>query len=342
LIFATFFSYEGRIPQLELELLQTFQQSLNAQYANARLVILTDPTSAPQFKVLGFEPYPIPVTRGTLLLDRVRGLRSLLDTLDDGTLCVMLDFDMLVMKPFDFFDQDFEVAYTVRRQLNKQPLNGGVAIYRATRASKRILDRVIEDYQNLPFEQQQWWGDQISISNLFREKIVELKEGAHSFDGTSVLLLDAKKYNFTPYDMDVSPKTLVKNFFIDKSLADWIDEPLDDKYILHFKGPRKHLQIQVDWQIQNGEIYMDYLKTEFQLEASSLQQKGELHLRDLAQKKEKLWLVNDLCVLAILNSEKIFGDSSPRVREKLIIYLEKIGDFRGKVLAEKQYPITKL
>lgn len=342
MIFATFFSYEGKIPRLELELLQTFQQSLNAQYANARLFILTDSTSAPQFKVLGFDPYPIPVTRGTLLLDRVRGLRSLLDTLDDGALCVMLDFDMLVMKPFDFLDQDFEVAYTVRRQLNKQPLNGGVAIYRATHASKRILDKVIEDYQNLPLENQQWWGDQISISNLFREKIIELKEGAHSFDGTPVLLLDAKKYNFTPYDMDVSPNTLAKHFIIDRSISEWIDEPIGEKYILHFKGPRKHLQFQSQWQLKSGNLYFKHLSAIFRRNAPFLLSNGVKQVIEKMEAEGALWEVNDFCVVALLNYEGLRHRIGDEQRKLLVSHLRRVGDFRIKIIEGDRYGVNSL
>lgn len=340
--FVTFFSYEGKLPRLELELLQTFQQSLYTQYSHARLVILTDLASAPQFKALGFEPFAIPVTRDTLLLDRIRGFRAFLETLADGASCAMLDFDMLVMKPFDFLDQDFEVAYTVRRHLNKQPLNGGVAIYRATRASKRILDKVIEDYKSLPPEQQQWWGDQISISNLFKEKLGDLTEGMHSFDGASVLLLDGKKYNFTPYDMDVSPKTLAKNFIIDRPLAQWLDEAIDDKFILHFKGPRKHLQFQVNWQMGNPLEYKQHLRTEFLTQLPDFQRKRELHLGYLIETHPNLWEVNDFCVLALLNYAKIFGETDISTRISLLRHLKLVGDFRGKIIGHEGYSTITL
>ena len=342
MIFATFFSYGGKLPRLELELLQTFQQSLHAQYANARLIILTDSTSAQQFEALGFDPFPIPVTQGTLLLDRVRGFRSFLDTLDNGTSCAMLDFDMLVMKPFDFLDQEFEVAYTLRQHLNKQPLNGGIAIYRATRASKHILDQVIEDYKNLPHDQQRWWGDQISISNLFREKLDQLAEGIHSFDGAPVLLLDAKKYNFTPYDMDVSPKTLVKNFFIDTPLDEWLDEPLKEKFILHFKGPRKHLQFQANWQLATNKIYSEHVREKLERKELTSQLDDDSYFEKLVDDNPKIWETNDLFIMALLSYDHLNMPQYEGLRGKIIKHLRAVGDFRVKVIMQENYAITQM
>ena len=341
--FVTFFSYEGKLPRLELELLQTFQQSLYTQYAHARLVILTDLASAPQFKALGFEPFAIPVSRDTLLLDRVRGFRAFLETLADGASCAMLDFDMLIMKPFDFLDQDFEVAYTVRQHLNKQPINGGVAIYRATYAAKRILDKVIEDYKCLPPEQQQWWGDQISISNLFKEKLGDLTEGMHSFDGASVLLLDGKKYNFTPYDMDVSPKTLAKNFIIDRPLVQWLDEAIDDKFILHFKGPRKHLQFQVNWQINNrDELYIKHLEKELNSRIERIRAEGITILFSAHEDSIRLSEALDLTVIIILNEHLIWSGGNRARRLEGVDILKAAGDFRVKVLTRERYQTTGL
>lgn len=341
--FVTFFSYEGKLPRLELELLQTFQQSLYTQYSHARLVILTDLASAPQFKALGFEPFAIPVTRDTLLLDRIRGFRAFLETLADGASCAMLDFDMLVMKPFDFLDQDFEVAYTVRRHLNKQPLNGGVAIYRATCAAKRILDKVIEDYKCLPPEQQQWWGDQISISNLFREKLGDLTEGMHFFDGASVLLLDGKKYNFTPYDMDVSPKTLARNFIIDGPLAQWLDEAIDDKFILHFKGPRKHLQFQVNWQINHpSEHYRDYLGGVFLQNIGLFRRESIQSIVEQLARDFPSCVVTDLLVLLVLNYKKLAIDAREETISEIVQHLKSYGDFRYKILGNVAYQTQTL
>ena len=342
MIFCTFFSYNGLIPRLELELLQSFQKSLFDHYPDHRFVVLTDRASAPQFKLRGYEPFAIPIDRNKLLLDRVRGFRMFLETLPKESYCAMLDFDMLVLKPFDFLDQDFETAYTLRIHLNKQPINGGVAVYRATQASKCILDQVISDYANLPSEQQAWWGDQISISNLFRNRLGNLTTGKHLFDGVPVLLLDAKKYNFTPFDMDVSPQGLAKNFFIDRPLSDWLDEPLDEKFILHFKGPRKHLQFQVNWLFENKQDYKAYLKREFLVHLPFFQSDGEKHLKQLLMEHPRLWEVNDYCLLGLLNHKKLFGESKPELRELFLAHLKKVGDFRGKIIGQENYSITHL
>lgn len=331
MIFSTFFSYSGVIPRLELEALYIFISSIRKNYPDSEVVIITDHQSASFFRAQDLNVFSVEVKQQTLLLDRVRAYKKLMEKFDQETLFVFMDFDMILLKRFDFLDKSFDCAYTVRPHLKQQPINGGLAVYRNTEKGLAVISRVIKCYEALPTEQKRWWGDQISISSLLLETHSSLQPGLRSLRDGEILLLDAATYNWTPHDFDVSIATLSKNLFIDRPLKEWINDEFSDKFIVHFKGPRKHLQYQF-WRqlLSSKQLYLEELLSLFSSETEQITESGEAYFVSRFAGTNSLFELLDLAVLSVLN---IFKSEKCRAeRERVVDFIRSCGDPRATTL----------
>jgi hypothetical protein len=200
---------------------------------------------------------------------------------------------------------------------------------------------LIKEYEGLPNSEKSWWGDQISLSKVIGPTINSYCENVFDVYGTRLLLLDSENYNWTPFNFDVSLATLSNNLFINKDLQDWADVDLAEKYVVHFKGPRKHLQYQF-WVQRNsgGSFYIDALKQSFLSLRSEISREGvgffENGLRGVAEYHQFL----DLAVLSVLN---IFSVDDKLVeRDALLKLIGAYGDSRSSVLAGVPLSTRKL
>ena len=331
MIFATFFSYSGSIPRLEREALDIFVSSVRRQYPHDEVSVITDHQSARSLIPSGFRLFPVEVQQETLLLDRVRAYKKLMETYVKEKFFVFMDFDMILLRKFDFLDQSFDCAYTLRSHLKQQPINGGLAVYKNGKAGLEIISKVIKTFEALSCEEKRWWGDQISISSLLSAENSVLRPGQNGLQGGRVLLLDAAVYNWTPHDFDVSLETLSKNLFIDKPLESWVGDGFASKFIIHFKGPRKHLQYQF-WEQQKKApvLYVSELASIFHQEAPNITRVGAKYFSAHSKKIESHHMLLDLSVLAVLN---IFNSPS-RLTDRLdtIQWMKGAGDTRANVL----------
>lgn len=339
---STFFSYQGSIPPLELELLQSFNRSIKYVYPDARMTVLTDRDSSNILNQAGFTTFVINVSPKTLLLDRLRGFRAFLRQLPTEAGCLMLDYDMLVLRDLGIFEQNIDVAYTTREQLSEQAINGGLVYYRNCERSLLVLNEIIKVYENLPKKDQQWWGDQLSSTCVFKNILGATRSGIYETQNVKILLMDAKKFNFTPFDMDISLPTMKKNLFIRKPVSEWIDADLSSIYLCHFKGSRKHLQLQFQWQMCNQGLYFDYITNLFYLHAENLEIAGSDYLSGLAMLNPSVNEVNDLAVLAYINFENIFAKSEKLNKISLIRHLKEHRDMRYMTLTSNTAPITEM
>jgi len=238
--FLVFFSYRGKIPVLEFELLRVFCLRMRKVYPRAEIVILTDPATGSILRKAGLKTLESEVRPETLLLDRTRIFQDYIAAQPPDDLVCLIDYDIILNRPLGFVEAHvFDVAYTFRRRAKKYPLNGGVVVVRTGAASASFIQNVLENYQRLPVDQLAWWGDQIGVWNLVGPHVGNLREGVVEIDQVRILLVDGEAYNWTPFDMDVSPETLRANLFLTETLY----RQCRDKAVLHFKGPRKHLQI---------------------------------------------------------------------------------------------------
>lgn len=344
-VFVTFFSYSGRVPRLELDLLKSFNWSLARAYPRSPLFVLTDRGTECQLKERGFNPFVITVSQNRLMLDRVIGLRAFLDSLEEDTCCIMLDYDTLVLKKFDFLKEDTEVVYTVRERADKQSINGGLALYRKCSTAIRILDGIIKTFEALSEEDYAWWGDQLSLSRFFKNKLhtEKLEVGQYDLNGARLQLVSTEHYNFTPFDLDVRRETLLRNLIINAPIATWLKVDYQKIFMLHFKGPRKHLQLQIWWQLENsGELYCNYVRNFALSEIGLLRAEGISRLNFLAKENEFIYQLNDLAVIAFINFKSLFGDNSTLMPKDFISFLSHHRDFRAKVLSGENYATTAL
>lgn len=339
MIFSTFFSYSGVIPKLELEALYIFISSIKKNYPNSEVVIITDHQSAGFFRSEGLSVFSVEVKQHTLLLDRVRAYKKLMENSDQESLFVFMDFDMILLRKFDFLEESFDCAYTLRSQLKQQPINGGLAVYRNTEKGLAILSKVIDHYEALPEEQKRWWGDQISISSLLMENYSSLKPGSLSIRQGEILLLDASVYNWTPHDFDVSLGTLSKNLFIDKPLAGWVGNGFSSKYVVHFKGPRKHLQYQF-WEQGEGVLYLEKIIPIFSTESDKISRLGRTYFTSKPNNIDSYHKFLDLAVLSVLN---IFNsENASDDREDVISMIASFGDPRAEILSNRSLKTISL
>ena len=331
----TFFSFQGKLPPLEIELLKSFRRSLLQVYPNCIFKVLTDPSSVSLINENGFNAFAIDVEQTTLLLDRLKGYRKFLEELPENSDCFMFDYDMLILKDLQITESGVDIAYTVRKNLSEQPINGGLVYYKKNQKALKILDEIIACYESLPMEQQTWWGDQLALTTVFERKFGIVKQGIYTTDDTRVLFLDAKKYNFTPYDMDISLPTQGANLFIQDHLSKWLNVDLDTIYVCHFKGPRKHLQLQFEWQLSHEGCYAEHITAQFEMHIENFRHGGVRYLRGLAVLHPSINEVNDFAVLIYLNYERIFGDRDTGSKSDFIDFLTLNRDARYMVLQEK-------
>jgi len=144
---------------------------------------------------------------------------------------LFLDTDMLLLKKIDNFINinDHDISVTIRTEkalaamlhedhkkkfpelFNKtfgevMPFNSGIYFCK----EKYVLEFMLDSFKTMPQEYFSWYGDQIALNLMSRSKKFKIK------------IFENYKYNFTP-----------------KS----INENIEDKYLLHFKGRRRNLFI---------------------------------------------------------------------------------------------------
>lgn len=339
----TFFSYSGRAPNCELELLDSFRRSVKNCLPATKITVLTDNETSKILKDSGYICFTGSVRRETLLLDRLKLFKLFLQSHEPNTLCVMLDFDMLMLKPIQSFldDNIFDCAYTLRQNSKKFPINGGFVAYRNNVNALSILDKLIIEFEKLPIADRAWWGDQICLSNFFIKELITLKNGLASLNIGKVFFISASEYNYTPYDMDVSLETLRKNLIIDSEITNWIDSPLETKYVLHFKGLRKHLQLQIDWQMRNQQSYIRYIEHESHFLNSEIYKNGSKFLFSLFPKYQQ-FIINDLAICFLLHLEKDIFSQSINLRDDMVYYLKSVGDYRWKIFDDSNLDIRQI
>lgn len=334
----TFFSYGGLPPKLEFELLDSFARNAGKLNPELKLTILTDTSTSKFLKARGYKCLVGNVKRETLLLDRLRAFRAFISEQAPGQLCAMLDYDTLTQVPFcNWFDDiNFDCAYTLRKTSSKYPINGGVALYKNNHNALSVLDDLIREYEGLPENDKSWWGDQICLSNCFLRNLKALEIGVSNYKKSKILLLDGDIYNFTPYDGDISQKTLFNNLIIDENVNSWIDSALKKKFLIHFKGLRKHLQLQIDWQKNQSKSYYSFVKKEYDDTENYLEKNFEAALSKL-KFKHKQFILNDIVIYGFLKIQENYPKQKEELQEKFISHLQATGDYRWKILGNIEF-----
>lgn len=233
---ATLFDNEHR-------LLIAFVQSVRRQYQNsAKILLLTDEyLTLDTYRLVFDDIRRFPIDKERLLLGRCVAYHHTIVTHDWLTPLIFLDYDILMLKPLDFFSTLKEdIFLTARPYAPSMPINGGVLMLNNLQPSKGIkfYESVLANYRALNGNTVRWWGDQISLSiAAMNDARVVGSDVLLSKSGALVRLLPRVIYNFTPYDVDsgVSVKSELDQ--------DTLRHLKSNVVLAHFKGPRKHLMV---------------------------------------------------------------------------------------------------
>ena len=239
---AIFCSYNQKnIPGHEIELLRLCISSIKKAYEErVNITLITDDQlDLSLARNWGLSVQIAAVDSSQLLLYRTRAYLKLLREHDWKTPVALLDYDILMLRHLDaLFNHSEDIFVTGRNYSKTMPINGGVVIFnnRNPNACLNFYELVARNYERLPIEQLQWWGDQLSLATTIFSNPKSLgPDVIISSSGSSVRLIPRNVYNYTPYDVD-------SGIAIPKSLDNDTHRYLLNSVVLaHFKGPRKHL-----------------------------------------------------------------------------------------------------
>jgi len=181
---------------------EMLRASVKAVEKQPEFVILTDPEtplpSAHGDTVIDRRP----VDQQNFMLERTRRQADFLQQRPFDRPVVFADTDMLLISPLsDLFEQDFDIALTVRSN-SQMPVNGGLILANSKRpeASRAFFSRllsIMEEEALTPWRE--WYGDQYALAEILQGIDVAENIGrVVDAEGVRILLLDSSRYNFTP------------------------------------------------------------------------------------------------------------------------------------------------
>lgn len=245
LTICVFCAFGGRdFPSIEKQLLAAFLSSIRRVYGgSAKIILLTDATlQADLYEKVFSEVRVVRVDREKLLLSRALAYSSVISEHDWSTPLAFLDYDVLVLRQInDVFNYGDDVFVTDRPYSREMPINGGVIFLnnRNPLSSSAFYNTVVEIYKSLPWEQLAWWGDQIALSRAVYAHAVSISSDRVVSSSWRVRILPRACYNYTPYDID-------SGLDIPRTLSDDVLATVRcTAKIAHFKGPRKHLMLEL-------------------------------------------------------------------------------------------------
>ena len=174
-----------------------------------------------------------------IMLNRLSTQIQFLKTMNQESNVVLLDSDMLITANLNpLLLQDFDIGLTIRTPApvykgKPMPINGGIFFIPASgkSAALRFLEQLYHIYQKHYGKDTQWWGDQYALLDILQcPDANDLQPGCLQLNDIKVRLLDCDQYNFSP---DLESELDLTAF--------------QDKFILHFKGPRKQF-MQAYWE----------------------------------------------------------------------------------------------
>lgn len=207
-------------------------RSVSFFHRDCKRVLITDNRS--KFPVFGNidEIIRYSIDPATIMLSRLYTQIQYLKGNDFSSPFVFLDSDILVNENLDsLFEKDFDIAVTIRKHMHNMPFNGGVLFISNRRKNKvlRFFDSLYLIFKEKYASHGIWWGDQMALVDLIGNG--DLRGGnIIEIDGIKVLLLESKKYNYTP-------KKYISILFKNKH-----------KTMFHFKGKRK-VMMQLYWDL---------------------------------------------------------------------------------------------
>jgi hypothetical protein len=283
-----------------------------------------------------------PINHEELLLDRCKTNLAILQSNLGAQQIIFSDYD-IIFNRLPEPSSDEALLLTIRKA-QRYPINGGLLSFsRPSAKSVKLYATVLEHYKLCKQEELKWWGDQISLYQALlghSQDLLSLQP--FEIGGLQINPVSADEYNWTPFDMNVSPKALWDHFFLTAEMV----EEYNRHAVVHFKGPRKHLMMQ-------------YARTEFGKELGRLPRwasRGEsqdLELKidrikaELKQydQKQSIWGLADE-IFSLLSLLKKDNPRSPELKSSLLFMLDTLSsihqDFRFNLVLNKDYATQKV
>ncbi len=198
-----------------------------------RVVILTDRhTALPQMD--GAQIVRLPLQSDRLIYEKTLAYYALALSARLTGPIVYLDTDICVNRSFSDLDfTPFDIALTYRSDpdLPEMPVNEGVILASSSAAASRFFGLCLGIHdlvcaaapvrERYAFDIGTWWGPQLSIAAFCDWQVPPKRAEIDDIRGLRCRFLPCEQYNFTPSEMPIRAH-------------------LTDKWIVHFKGPRKH------------------------------------------------------------------------------------------------------
>ena len=208
-----FWTIKDRDNNLDHELLIDYERYISKNFPDASLLLFTDKkTILPTLS--HFNIIDINLTKDAVIYNKSLVFYSFIKSKLFKRNTIYSDFDVIVNFNIEKFSKknDFDIAYTFRKNNLIMPINTGISFYNQKNKNK-ILDLL---YKNLcdfnamanshlvkffygPIKSD-WWGDQISLTKTFNfTKFTKFKTGDILFiNGCDIKLLNCDEYNFSP------------------------------------------------------------------------------------------------------------------------------------------------
>lgn len=216
------------------KLLSLLFASIRRVYPSAKIVLLTNESTllpkGEQIEVIKSNVDPAKV-----VTSRLEATIDYLKKAPKESKYVVMDYDMIVQKPFDeVFEGGFDVGLTARQ--HKHPINGGIVFLPENKVDKGVqfhqgvLDIVLQS----PPDRHLWWAQEAIIKYVGLSAFLGRVNDSVRTHGLNIHFFPDQIYNYTPPVYSKAAMVL-----------------LPEKAILHFKGKRK-LLMQFYWDMLNS------------------------------------------------------------------------------------------
>ncbi|WP_152045753.1 glycosyltransferase family protein [Aureimonas psammosilenae] len=219
-------AYVFRSPDPEHgRLIHLLARSIRHHYPHAKIVLLTNENGRLSLTDESVEVRVAPSDDERVMTARMRAYSDYVRTVRPGTVIVLLDTDMLVVRRFDeLMAPGADISVTVRPYPD-MPINAGLLVVRTDDLPRMIdlFSRLHDCCASLTEDEQRWYGDQIALARLLPPPNIRLREPEIALCGeVRVRFAPGRVYNSTP--------------------RPWMLKLLCHRpgaHILHFKGHRK-------------------------------------------------------------------------------------------------------
>ena len=216
------------------EVLSTFVECAR-RHISGRIILVTDQHTEFDASLLAqVQLVRLNIQAEHLMYERVMAMRAFVHSKAFNAPLLCLDGDAFLNASFDaLWDLRFDVAVTVRYQLNNMPVNEGVLLVKPTNASRDFFDAYLATYEVLAGDKmilsyypdvKCWRGGQLTLNALCAGGAPFDRRDVFSVANTQVRALPCLHFNFS----------YVRSLGIS-------EERFAQSYVVHMKGSRKQM-----------------------------------------------------------------------------------------------------